>query len=253
MSLPISAQENDSTLFSVHYMARLKRIAEQKECKEEEKVLEVGKHRSCFYGRWKQYRKDLLDSLKQKGASKEKILSEVLSYPTPEENYAIYNNFSERGKRTVTDCIFKDFYYEEDIDTVAWQITDADTTFLGYHCNIAKCYYRNHTWTAYYTNEIPVSLGPWKLIGLPGLVLAAYDGTGDFSFECIEIRNDKRPLKKPYLTKATKCSRQEIKQMFTDCEKDPEAFSERLGYGSKGMTADGKPIIYKPKTAIFID
>ncbi|SEW01330.1 GLPGLI family protein [Prevotella aff. ruminicola Tc2-24] len=64
--------------------------------------------------------------------------------------------------------------YEEDIPTQEWTIdTDSTMTILGMECHYAKTKFRGREWKVWFTEEIPVSLGPWKLNGLPGLILKA--------------------------------------------------------------------------------
>jgi GLPGLI family protein len=46
-------------------------------------------------------------------------------------------------------------------------------TILGMECHYAKTKFRGREWKVWFTEEIPVSLGPWKLNGLPGLILKA--------------------------------------------------------------------------------
>ncbi len=57
---------------------------------------------------------------------------------------------------------------------INWTLVDDSTkSVLGYECHLAETDFRGRHWKAWYTMDIPVSLGPWKLSGLPGLILAA--------------------------------------------------------------------------------
>ncbi|WP_438638229.1 GLPGLI family protein [Muribaculum gordoncarteri] len=42
-------------------------------------------------------------------------------------------------------------------------------------------------WKVYYTNDIPVPYGPWKLNGVKGLVLKAEDSENNFIFEAVKV------------------------------------------------------------------
>lgn len=72
--------------------------------------------------------------------------------------------------------------YEEDITSLPWKLVpDSSTTILDYPCKYALLNYRGRCWKVWYTEEIPLSLGPWKLHGLPGLIMkATVDSLIDF-------------------------------------------------------------------------
>ena len=100
------------------------------------------------------------------------------------------------GKITPTEKIALDWFkYEEDIPQFDWTLTDSVRTVLGYECRQAKCRFRGRDWTVFYTEEIPVMDGPWKLCGLPGLIMSAHDEKSLYAFECIGVKsNTSRPI-----------------------------------------------------------
>lgn len=101
----------------------------------------------------------------------------------------IYKNWPA-GKLTHTEKICMDWFrYTEDMPELDWELTDSVTNVLSYECLGARCRFRGREWTVFYTEEIPLSDGPWKLHGLPGLIMKASDEKGHFSFECIGIKS----------------------------------------------------------------
>ena len=58
---------------------------------------------------------------------------------------------------------------------------------LSFGCRKATCRFKGRNWTAWYTTDIASSEGPWKLCGLPGLILLAEDDEGHYRFECTGI------------------------------------------------------------------
>lgn len=101
----------------------------------------------------------------------------------------IYKNWPA-GKLTHTEKICMDWFrYTEDMPELDWELTDSVTNVLGYECQGARCRFRGREWTVFYTEEIPLSDGPWKLHGLPGLIMKASDEKGHYSFECIGIKS----------------------------------------------------------------
>ena len=105
------------------------------------------------------------------------------------EFMTIYKNYPE-GRLTHTEKICQDWFrYDEEMPVLDWELTDAFTTVLGYECQSARCRFRGREWTVFYTEEIPIMDGPWKLHGLPGLIMKASDAEGHYTFECIGIKS----------------------------------------------------------------
>lgn len=84
--------------------------------------------------------------------------------------------------------------YKEKIPEQEWVLLDETDSVAGYACLKAQTRFRGRIWTAWYTPEIPISLGPWKLSGLPGLILKATDSQDCYSFECILLRKEDQPM-----------------------------------------------------------
>lgn len=64
---------------------------------------------------------------------------------------------------------------KEEIPDLRWVLHNETKTIGKYICNKATTDFRGRKYTAWYTTEIPLPFGPWKLHGLPGLILEAYD------------------------------------------------------------------------------
>lgn len=69
-----------------------------------------------------------------------------------------------------------------------WQLHDDTLTVCGYTCRKAVANFRGRTWTAWYAEQIPIDAGPWKLHGLPGLILKASDSVALHDFEAVAVR-----------------------------------------------------------------
>lgn len=74
------------------------------------------------------------------------------------------------------------YWYSEPLDKIDWNITDSTTIILGYECMMATADYHGRSWTAWFAPDIPVQDGPWKLQGLPGLILEASEPSGQHHF-----------------------------------------------------------------------
>ena len=94
----------------------------------------------------------------------------------------IYKNYPA-GKVTQTSYFdMTDWRYEEDWEKPEWEIIDETKEIMGFQCFKATADYRGRRWTAWFTPEIPVQDGPWKLCGLPGLILEAVDSGNVYHF-----------------------------------------------------------------------
>ncbi len=81
------------------------------------------------------------------------------------------------GKLSIYTAVSKTHYVAEDTPTINWEIyEDTVQTILGYTCHRATAKFRGREWEVWYADDIPTSLGPWKLNGLPGLILQAFSG-----------------------------------------------------------------------------
>lgn len=84
--------------------------------------------------------------------------------------------------------------YEEPFSELVWEIGDSLKTVLGYKCVRATADYHGRRWTAWFVPEIPVSDGPWKLRGLPGIILEAVEDKGQHSFVADGIEETSQPM-----------------------------------------------------------
>ena len=90
-------------------------------------------------------------------------------------------------------------YYTEPLAEMQWKmVEDSTATVLGYECIMAECDYHGRHWKSWFTPEIPVPFGPWKLHGLPGLILKA-EANGDFSFVATGLENTDRIMTPMYM------------------------------------------------------
>lgn len=68
-----------------------------------------------------------------------------------------------------------------------WAILSDTTSILNYTCIKATTHFRGREYIAWFTKDIPINEGPWKLYGLPGLILKVEDSENIFSIQAIGI------------------------------------------------------------------
>lgn len=84
--------------------------------------------------------------------------------------------------------------YSEPIPRQSWVITFDMQELIGYTCQKATCHFRGRDYVAWFAPDIPVRQGPWKLGGLPGLILKAHDADTLYTFEAVKIETGKHPI-----------------------------------------------------------
>lgn len=79
------------------------------------------------------------------------------------------------------------YLIKEALEKINWKIEQETKEILGYVCQKATGICKGRLYTAWFTTDIPASLGPWKLHGLPGLILEAYDARQWIKFTCTNV------------------------------------------------------------------
>ncbi len=176
----------DTTLFKVQYKASmvLDTTATDKEPIAETLMLEVGKKLSLYYSYTMHVKDSVLREDMLKGASQDEFRKHAEQYKDGTVTQRIYKNYPT-GKVTTLDRIgTSKFRCEEKNELPQWELLPDTATVLSYLCHKAVCHFKGRTYEAWYTLEIPRSDGPWKLGGLPGLILKVSDSRKHFVFEC---------------------------------------------------------------------
>ena len=101
-----------------------------------------------------------------------------------ENQFDVYDNVGIQGR----------FHYVEPFETIKWEMSESTKNILGYECFKAEADYHGRHWTVWFTPEIPIQDGPWKLQGLPGLILEASELSGQHSFIANGIENSKQEM-----------------------------------------------------------
>lgn len=99
----------------------------------------------------------------------------------------VVKNFAETKLTYFGEAAGELGHYDEGMDEQSWVITDSTKTILGFECFSAATDYHGRHWRVWFAPEIPVQDGPWKLCGLPGLILHADADNGKYIFEATGI------------------------------------------------------------------
>lgn len=192
----LKAKPIDETRFTVQYRTTfVLDTLHPEEAGEETMMLKVGEKCSVYFS----YTKFLADSIvevdKANGASKE-IINEHIQQYFPKVNAQVYKNHPEGHLTTLDVLAASRFRCEEKEERPQWRLLPDMMTLLSYPCQKAICHFKGRDYEAWYTPEIPKSEGPWKLYGLPGLILKVEDSRKHYTFTCtgIELNHGKNPI-----------------------------------------------------------
>ena len=170
--------QTDSSVLKINYKAGFKSCVERPQLFDDMTLL-IGEHSSCFYSTTNIEQQQVLDSvIHATSGDISQVLaasSKMRSSSKLGQRYVVLKNYPTADKLTyTTELIGKTaFKYEEPMPVFEWELLDGDSVIAEYSCNKAKTFFRGRVWTVWYTPDITVSEGPWKLCGLPGLILKA--------------------------------------------------------------------------------
>lgn len=154
-------------------------------------VLLVGNNCSKFFNKFYLDYENMLQKLFQEGRVKNMDAvglggTEIYKYYAPKIQKATVLLFGVRN--TV-------YTYTEKLQMQTWKIESEKKKIHNYFCQKATTFFLGRKYIAWFTPEIPVSEGPWKFYGLPGLILEVFDENRNYHFECVGIEKLKK--KKP--------------------------------------------------------
>ena len=203
----------DTTTLRVYYIHSKKEKPTDKSARVDTMLLDIGKSFSRFYDPGRLKRDSTISNLMN--ATDPATIKEVHVLKNEEvngmsdmagtvssdamegESYQIIK--SKKGEISVFDygaSALTKVQYDDFFDKPNWQLQEGTDTVAGYDCQKATLNFRGRNYTAWFTTEIPISEGPWKLFGLPGLILKAEDSEQLFSFVMIGLTQPKQIM--PY-------------------------------------------------------
>lgn len=156
------------------------------------------------------------------------------------------------------------YLIEGAMPAIDWKISNDTATFGGLHCQKATGHFKGRDYMVWFCPDLPVHTGPWKLNGLPGVIVDARDTKNEvvFAFDGVEktvpsppkgqstggntdekdlppiLRglNDNPNLIQPP-AKAIKTTQKEFDKLRAAMDKDPEAFAQAIN--AANSRADG--------------
>lgn len=113
----------------------------------------------------------------------------------PQSRTIIVKSRNEGNMKCFEEAVGELGNYTEMMSDQNWTIEpDSVKTILGYECTLATMDYHGRHWKAWFATDIPLQDGPWKLCGLPGLILEADADCGKYRFIATGIEAASRPF-----------------------------------------------------------
>jgi GLPGLI family protein len=209
------------------------------------------------FDNFKLYFNEKLSVCKSKNIEDRDSLSNITNFPVNDEGVTHYDMskfptgirtrwFTDlQDKKTKTIRKIDNIFIEiKDTSIVKWIITDENKVVLSKLCQKATTTFKGRKWEAWFTTEVPYSVGPWKLNGLPGAILFAYDRDNDVIFQANKIVLKKANYNFNFPNHLEQMTNKEYEIAF-------EKYRESFFNGENGIKIvendNGGPKIIKPK------
>lgn len=142
---------------------------------------------------------------------------QMTQIPRPVFSFVIYKHYSSK-ELIFLDKIGKvNYFYTEPAEIIVWSVTQEEKNVAGYSCKKATTIFGGRTWNAWFTEEIPISDGPYKFYGLPGLIVQANDSKSEYVFLLKNINQSFSNISvTPPKEKLTKTTKKELVQAKKD-------------------------------------
>src|SRR5580658_9181420 len=165
-----------------------------------------------------------------------------------------YQYPAEQKLFTKNNVMVTDYLIEGPMPSIDWKIGGDTATFGGLHCQKATGHFGGRDYIVWFCPDLPVHSGPWKLNGLPGLIVDAQDTKNEvvFKFDGVEktfpfvkdqstagntdeknepailvgLNDDPNLIQPP--ARLVKTTQKEFDKLYATMQKDPAAFANAI-------------------------
>ncbi len=199
-AVAVQAQKADEANAMVHYkFTHLRDTTKPTEPYKENMMLLIGKSATAY----KSYDSRLADENVKKQIQEQMAngSGRIMIKRTNGGSNTEYYLFPDEKKLVRKEKLINSYLIDEPYPVIKWKISSDTMSFGALHCQKATTHFKGRDYTAWFCPDLPMQGGPWKLSGLPGLILEAYDTKRqvEFKFDGIE---DLSKLAKPTTTAA---------------------------------------------------
>lgn len=175
----------DSIAFKATYKLTYQKDSTSVESKKSEIMwLFIGDESSLFLSKPRAL-KDSLDLNSNVASVGSDTWKQSLAKTKTDIDFKIFKNRSNKEVYYSIKILEDRFFYSEPLETQNWIIQNESKKLLGYTAQKAITSFAGREYTAWFTSEIPISEGPYKFTGLPGLILEIKDARDHYNFELV--------------------------------------------------------------------
>lgn len=174
-----------------------------------------------------------------KNLSADQKRNEILGIGGLADRVIIAKNF-ETGKIMHAKEYLGQEYYgfeSESMKSEVWKILSDTATFFNLKTQKAICDFGGRSWIAWFSSEIPISDGPYKFSGLPGLIIKLESIDNEYSFMLAGIEKNSEIPPLPENKKVSQSKFKELNQYLID---NPFAMMESRGIEIRSHKYNGK-------------
>lgn len=153
--------------------------------KKEDMILKISKDFSYYISLNSMKIREMSEAYKKN----KKMPSNMNSIARPKIHHTILKNYVKNEMIFSNMFGMNYFSYSKKIDSLKWTLFDEKKEILGYSCQKATTSFAGRDYIAWFAVDIPISDGPYKFNGLPGLIFSIYDNKKQYSFEIMSIKN----------------------------------------------------------------
>lgn len=135
----------------------------------------------------------------------------------------IYFDFKTRKCYEIK-YIKQEFVVQDTLNLPNWNILDEIKNINNHQCIKATTTFKGRNYEVWFTFDYPTQFGPWKLNGLPGLIIIAQDEKKEVFFEATEIIKINDSIEEPINTNKIITP----SEYFLEIEKNQKNVEERL-------------------------
>jgi len=127
------------------------------------------------------------------------------------------------------EAIIGTFVFPIEFPELQWTILPDTMRINDIKCQKARCAWKGRIYEAWFAPEIPFRAGPWKLTGLPGLIMQASDLKKQIIFEFKGFSKYSGPdILIALPLKAAKTTKEDFYRTLRVADENPEAYFQSV-------------------------